>query len=87
MFCRGCRYKLVGLDTCRCPECSRWFDPLDRTTFYQYRYMSQVMEVLDRLPAMVWFICLGAFLFLVFGFGVPLALIVLGAWVSGSAGD
>ena len=35
MFCRRCRYQLVGLLVHRCPECGRPFDPGDPRTFWQ----------------------------------------------------
>lgn len=31
--CIGCGYRLYGLPTQTCPECGRWFDPRDPTTF------------------------------------------------------
>lgn len=34
MFCRKCGYILDGLDSRRCPECGRPFDPADRRTFH-----------------------------------------------------
>ena len=33
MYCRKCFYALEGLDTNRCPECGRAFDPGDRRTY------------------------------------------------------
>ena len=33
MFCRSCKYKLVGLEVLRCPECGRPFNPGDPSTF------------------------------------------------------
>ena len=33
MYCRKCFYALGGLDTNRCPECGREFDPADRRTY------------------------------------------------------
>ncbi len=34
MYCRSCSYDLRGLDTARCPECGRAYDPDDRSTFF-----------------------------------------------------
>ncbi len=33
MMCIGCGYLLVNLPTQRCPECGRWFNPSDASTF------------------------------------------------------
>src|SRR3954464_2705525 len=33
MFCKGCGYALVGLESRVCPECGRAFDPANRRTF------------------------------------------------------
>ena len=33
MYCRKCRYPLVGLQTQKCPECGRAFEPNDPKTF------------------------------------------------------
>ena len=35
VFCKGCGYALVGLASCKCPECGRGFDLGDRRTFAQ----------------------------------------------------
>lgn len=31
--CMGCGYRLANLPTQRCPECGRWFEPNDPTTY------------------------------------------------------
>jgi hypothetical protein len=33
MYCLNCRYPLIALDTHRCPECGRPFNPQDPGTF------------------------------------------------------
>jgi hypothetical protein len=33
IFCRDCFYNLRGLETFRCPECGRFFDPRDPRTY------------------------------------------------------
>jgi hypothetical protein len=35
MYCRGCGYDLQKLDTDRCPECGRAFDPDDHKTYHR----------------------------------------------------
>jgi hypothetical protein len=35
MYCRGCGYDLRKLDTTRCPECGRGFDPADHKTYHR----------------------------------------------------
>jgi hypothetical protein len=37
MYCRGCGYDLRKLDTTRCPECGRGFDPNDASTYHLSR--------------------------------------------------
>jgi hypothetical protein len=34
IYCRGCRYPLRGLDTCRCPECGQPFEPGNPRTYF-----------------------------------------------------
>ncbi len=33
MYCRRCSYNLKQLDTPRCPECGRSFDPMNPATY------------------------------------------------------
>lgn len=37
MNCLTCEYRLAGLDSDRCPECGRRFDPADSSTFDAHR--------------------------------------------------
>lgn len=34
MWCRGCNYRLSGIDSRACPECGRAFDPEKPWTYY-----------------------------------------------------
>lgn len=47
MYCLNCHYSLVGLDSARCPECGREFDPGNPTTFAES--LVQGRELLRRV--------------------------------------
>lgn len=43
MLCLNCDYDLVAIESCRCPECGREFDPGDPSTFETRRRSSQAI--------------------------------------------
>jgi hypothetical protein len=76
-FCRGCGYALQGLETPRCPECGRAFDPADPKTMNMGRQAGAVARWASR--PVRWGIVLGGF------FVATLAIVVttrpqLGSW-------
>jgi hypothetical protein len=48
--CWECGYSLRGLETPRCPECGRKFDPVDKTTMNMGREVRRVTKWLMRPP-------------------------------------
>ena len=54
-FCLGCEYPLFGLQTYRCPECGRQFDPQDGRTFTQFTKGQRFFKRLEQYvpPALI----------------------------------
>ncbi|MHC5002063.1 MAG: hypothetical protein ACYTJ0_02975 [Planctomycetota bacterium] len=59
MYCRSCQYDLTGLDTGRCPECGRPFDPSDPTTFETRRRGLQALLGIGLAAAIAVAVILG----------------------------
>jgi hypothetical protein len=56
-LCRKCRYPLRGLETHRCPECGRWFNPNDPKTMIVNGEVSRVSRwwiSQNGTPTLVW---------------------------------
>lgn len=62
MFCRQCEYALDGLETFRCPECGRTFDPDQRRSYRrsprQWQFRMAVRAVLRTALRITGFACL-----------------------------
>ena len=62
MFCRQCEYALDGLETFRCPECGRTFDPDQRRSYRrsprQWQFRMAVRAVLRAALRITGFACL-----------------------------
>lgn len=51
MHCRGCGYRLIGLDRAQCPECSRAFDSMNPASF-----SARPLGWLKGAPEQRWFV-------------------------------
>ena len=67
IYCKTCHYPLVRLETNRCPECGRAFDPGDEATFdntprHHRRWISGLCVLIAFYPTLVLVLFYGCWL-------------------------